>query len=1067
MATGLEALGAASAVLSLISFAGSLASLTMKIYDGIPTAENELEDYATRMLDAAKRVKSRQVPSGTPVNDKLSEVSQRCVDAAGELENATRKITTQKGNRLKAFYSAVRAKKNRAKINELNKSLNLCKEVMETELLLNICDQNTAIAQQQSQRFDSLDSDVRNLILQLAAGHTRIEQILSSEAKATQDAINSNTTELRAFAAKNVSDNQRQRLLKSLKSEDIRDRYNSVLPSSDACFERVFASYERVCRQDPAARKDCNNNERDSNQDKNEGDAEDSDDARAKEETDEIDLVWECFSKWLQSDDKLFWVRGKPGSGKSTLLKFVINNENTKRLIGSWHPNTGILSHFFWKIGSEPQKSIRGMLCSLLYDLLLEDDNAIDKVLKEFKFSESKDFYKEWSSQEAEKVLCSILNASAQPICIFVDGLDEISDKDGYEALLSVIQRLTTCRGVKVCVSSRPEPDLVRMLENIGVQNLRLDDLTKPEMAVYLRKEFEKLPKERSADLPLKEFTETLLEKAQGVFLWLALASKSVMNGILNGDDRGLISKRLKELPEELESLYQKMWERLNGNNRVYRETAARYFRFVIAEGWRTGLRKRGQYFEVINEPNLVQLSLVGKAEFLPEANEMDLSELNNLCAATERDIQTRCAGMLQVGRDSVLGQWDFPDEMVPLMRPVQFIHRTAHDFLVDTEHGQSILKHGSSESALVDGDLKLLKCRLNLANTYYREFGVVSDCLDAIGDCNRLNAKGVSPEAILAILGTIKELYEDCALCFGTGLWQTGQSFQCVAAYYLDSFDDFIISCFMPTSSPELATDSLHSLALASRCMHLSKTSVRIIKSMIELGAEPHVAKRSNLLYELPGHEVTIVQYTTAFESLLCGALNHISMHDNMIESFIGLVESLVQTCPDLHRRVILFFGLDSNVLSHPHAEELCVAVDVDLQFLITRQLTSSGFKNIPTEFKCRIRELADSFTKPHASVRHIVGRQGEHTPARCYRILDQEPCLDIIKSLGDSESFVKAADNALGGLLDDMGGYTDIVNHSEYRFLLEFLEEVHIEEEMEMLIQEGVGLYREEDIK
>ncbi|PNP79869.1 hypothetical protein FNYG_06566 [Fusarium nygamai] len=138
MATGLEALGAASAVLSLISFAGSLASLTMKIYDGIPTAENELEDYAAKMLDAAKRVKSRQVPRGTPVNDKLSEISQRTIDAAGELEKATRNITTQKGNRLKAFYSAVRAKKNRAKINELNKSLSMCKEVMETELLLKI-----------------------------------------------------------------------------------------------------------------------------------------------------------------------------------------------------------------------------------------------------------------------------------------------------------------------------------------------------------------------------------------------------------------------------------------------------------------------------------------------------------------------------------------------------------------------------------------------------------------------------------------------------------------------------------------------------------------------------------------------------------------------------------------------------------------------------------------------------------------------------------------------------------------------------------------------------------------
>ncbi|KAF5976215.1 hypothetical protein FBULB1_7037 [Fusarium bulbicola] len=636
MATGLEALGAASAVISLISFAGSLASLTMKIYDGIPTAEDELEDYATRMLDAAQRVKSRQVPRGTPVNDKLSEVGQKCIDAARELENATRKISTQKGNRLKAFYSA-------------------------------------------------------------------------------------------------------------------------------------------------------------------------------------------SFSAWLPSDDKLFWIRGKPGSGKSTLIKFVVNNDNTKRLLGSWHPNTRILSHFFWKIGSEPQNSTRGLLCSLLYNLLSEDDDAIEKALREFKFSELKDFYKEWSSQEAEKVLCYLLDTSAHKTCIFVDGLDEISDEDGYQALLSVVQRLTTCRGVKICVSSRPEAELVRRLENIGVQNLRLDDLSHPEMAIYLQKEFEELPKEKFAHLPLEEFTKTLLGKAQGVFLWLALASKSVTSGILNGDDQETLSQRLEELPEKLKYLYQTMWERLNGRNQIYRETAARYFRHVIADGWRIRLgRKECSLFIQMDEPNLAQLSLAVKAEdgliFPPKANEMKLSDLDALCVATENDIQTRCAGMLQIGRHSDLKD-RLPDAMCPLMRRVQFIHRTAHDFLVDTGHGQSILNYGSNETKLLDEGLKLLKCWLHLVNTYYRELEVMSDCHQAVFDCNRLNDKGANPEAILAILRIIKDLYEDNALFFGSP-FRKHISFPCVAAFYLDRVDDFVISSFMPTPTPELSTSSLHELALASQYM-------------------------------------------------------------------------------------------------------------------------------------------------------------------------------------------------------------------------------------------------------
>uniref|UniRef100_A0A0D2XBQ3 NACHT domain-containing protein n=1 Tax=Fusarium oxysporum (strain Fo5176) TaxID=660025 RepID=A0A0D2XBQ3_FUSOF len=638
MATGLEALGAASAVVQVIAFAGSLVSLSFKIYDGMPPNENELEEYSAKMMDAARRVQSRgtQVPQGTQVGDKLSKVSKECIDAATELRKETQRLTK--------------------------------------------CDQDTAIAQRQGQRFQSLEIDLQNLIIKIAEGYNRVEQLVSIEAQATRDAINTHlTSEFKALAIKNISDNQRQRLLKSLKSEEIRERYNAVLPSSDACFERVFAAYERVCRKDPAYKA-----WKTYKQEIDDGSDDASENPRFDENVDEIDHIWEGFSTWLQSDHKLFWIRGKPGSGKSTLIKFIINDGSTRDMLSSWNPRTRLLSHFFWKIGNEPQNSIKGLLCSLLYDLISDDKDAIDQVLAEFAFSQSKDFYKEWSSQEVEIVLHSLFRAGLHPICIFIDGLDEISNKDGFSVLLDTIQKFTTYQKVKV-----------------------------PEMAVYVYQEFCKLPQDRRDVLPLREFTVTLLAKAQGVFLWLALATKSVTSGIMNGDNKEILSQRLTELPDELESLYQTMWERLNGKSRVYRQTAARYFRFVIADGWKTGLRDKNRLFHFISEPNLAQLSLAIKVEdgliFSPKANERKLSELNALCDATESDIQTRCAGMLQVGGQSGFteDEEDLPKAIYPLTRPVQFIHRTAHDFLVDTEAG-----------------LKLLTCRLILAKTFY-ELGV------------------------------------------------------------------------------------------------------------------------------------------------------------------------------------------------------------------------------------------------------------------------------------------------------------------------------------------------------
>ncbi|KAM0243981.1 hypothetical protein ACHAP5_006746 [Fusarium lateritium] len=142
MATGLEAVGAASAIIQLISFAGTLVSLTFKIYDGIPTAENELEDFAAKVSDAANRVETRakQVPQMTPEERKLSQVAQECVAAAEGLKKEAQSITKgfQKGKVLKAVYAAFRASQHKKKIQGLDQSLKRCKETMETELVLKI-----------------------------------------------------------------------------------------------------------------------------------------------------------------------------------------------------------------------------------------------------------------------------------------------------------------------------------------------------------------------------------------------------------------------------------------------------------------------------------------------------------------------------------------------------------------------------------------------------------------------------------------------------------------------------------------------------------------------------------------------------------------------------------------------------------------------------------------------------------------------------------------------------------------------------------------------------------------
>ncbi|KAG8671073.1 hypothetical protein FPOAC2_04393 [Fusarium poae] len=516
MATGLEAVGAASAILTFITFAGKIVAISYRIYEGIPTDEDELEDYAGRMLDASERIRSRnqQLHQVTPAEVKLSELAAKCVKLAGDLQKESQIITRryQKGKFRRAVSMALRANAHKSKMKELEQSLERYKKVMETELLFKICDKSAAIERQQSQAFAKLEHDVQVLISNIASGQTKIENLVAEEAQKTREVLSINiATQIKASETRVVTDTQRQRLLKSLKPAQIRMRYNDVMSPSDASFERVFASYERVCRQDPG-HKDWRKIMKgfligipDRIEDGvNVG---------------KIDCIWESFSSWLQSDDRLFWIQGKPGSGKSTLMKFIIENDNTKCLLSSWRPNTRIISYFLWKIGQESQNSIKGLLCCLLHDLLDGDDQMVDKVLDHFSFSGLRDFYQEWSSEEAEKVLFFLLYSGSCSTCIFIDGLDEISDKDGFESLIRVLQRIWKIPRVKVCVSSRLETGLIRRLEAAGPQKLRLHDLTRPEMTVYIQKQLAEYSEGLISTSKLQKMITLLLEKAEGVFL--------------------------------------------------------------------------------------------------------------------------------------------------------------------------------------------------------------------------------------------------------------------------------------------------------------------------------------------------------------------------------------------------------------------------------------------------------------------------------------------------------------------------------------------------------------------
>ncbi|KAJ1324126.1 DnaA-like protein [Microdochium nivale] len=63
---------------------------------------------------------------------------------------------------------------------------------------------------------------------------------------------------------------------------------------------------------------------------------------------------WCDFAAWLRSNDRIYWVTGKPGSGKSTLMKFLAKDVQTHQHLQAWSQSQPLITaHFyFWNSGS-------------------------------------------------------------------------------------------------------------------------------------------------------------------------------------------------------------------------------------------------------------------------------------------------------------------------------------------------------------------------------------------------------------------------------------------------------------------------------------------------------------------------------------------------------------------------------------------------------------------------------------------------------------------------------------------------------------------------------------------
>lgn len=389
---------------------------------------------------------------------------------------------------------------------------------------------------------------------------------------------------------------------------------------------------------------------------------------------------------WLKSDESIFWVNGKAGSGKSSLMSFVANDERSGEALRSWSGDrpVHIIQFFSWRPGSSLQKSIPGLLRSLLWQLLRMDPEKIDVLLADGSVKR----HSNWAQVELLRALESVIQIHQKShICFFIDGLDEYDGE--YMDLLGLLLKTKSASNIKTCLSSRPESVFMQRLQHFP--SIRMQDLNQMDIESLVRQKLE------PCGTKLARLVGDVTRRAEGIFLWAALVCTSLVAGHAAYDDEKMLKRRLDETPPELRELFDHMFSKID---ETHRKSLMLYFYLLkwASEG-------------LIFEPDLTLITAS-----LHSPNIKSLDDFVLFCDTVEKQIVAQSKGLIKVFKVQheyeavkiTINAWSLRNQLdhkIPLHTAdwrvaqrfleyqdfrIRWVHRTAHDCIFG-ESGEKI----------------------------------------------------------------------------------------------------------------------------------------------------------------------------------------------------------------------------------------------------------------------------------------------------------------------------------------------------------------------------------------
>ncbi|KLU87987.1 hypothetical protein MAPG_06977 [Magnaporthiopsis poae ATCC 64411] len=696
----MEGLALAAAVVQFVEFTTKIVTKGIAIHQSVtgkPVDHEELEAVTKSLASNSKEIEKtmsirRQDGQPAEVDQDLQTIATGCQDIAKELLSVLDGLAAKKSRTpWRSFRHALQATWNEGKVKSLEERLDRYRQQMMAVVLSSLMRQAELLIQGQYQIRESIEEmneRTRNtvpvgdqFVRQLVDGDTWRREVVRMiherrrELQKPNTHLNSTTSDGGESAPTDVV--IQQRILRKLAFRNMADRERRISKAYERTFEWIFADPM------PGSR------------------------------------PWSSFKAFLGDQSKsIYWITGKPGSGKSTLMKYIRQQSQTTQLLQAWSGDAELIqaAFYFWNSGSQMQMTVDGLLRTVLHDCLKQlPPSTAQRLLPErweaATLFEDDDF--PWSWEETSQALGTLVTEVHPEIRFFlmIDGLDECSGNQ--TELIELITELTDqASNLKCCLASRPWNNFEDAFRRCP--SLRVQDLTAPDIAHFIDSKFRSnsgfLEFQTRAPSQAQTLVKDIATKAEGVFLWVLLVVRSLLEGLTDGDSVDDLHERLEELPPTLEELYAKI---LKGLREKHLDHASRIFQIVKVS---------------LARPLLVRIALAdledGSRAMRAPVEPLSPEETYALCRSMKRKLVSRCRGLLEVSSPDDYKSLDDPENHEPdLLDPhhgvhgelsptfeVQYLHRTVKDYIQSSAIWPWLL---SANREPFDPHLSLMKSHL------------------------------------------------------------------------------------------------------------------------------------------------------------------------------------------------------------------------------------------------------------------------------------------------------------------------------------------------------------------